>query len=176
MKTVTAASALLTLLAISTLRCARAKDPPPPASPASPATAAAARLEGTYEGAWVTTKSRKLDGTASCEVTQLSKDHWRGRFTGQWQQTPFDYTVEFNTDGGSKHTRLVSIETTTAKPGPVSITGKAEIDGIQYEFAGLLSPREFTIQFTGDRYEGAVLLKRVQNKRVTAPAAAEPAR
>jgi hypothetical protein len=159
MKTATAASAILTLLAISMLRCARAKDPSPPA----PATASTT-LDGTYEGAWVTTKSRKLDGTASCEVKQLSKDRWRGRFTGQWQQMPFDYSVEFSADDGSKHTRLVAAETTTSKPAQVSVTGKATIDGAQYEFMGQLSAREFTIQFTGDRYEGAVLLKRVRAK------------
>src|SRR5262245_47598618 len=123
MRTATVASAALTLIAISMLRCARAKDPSPPASPA---TAASAKLEGTYEGAWVTTKSRKLDGTASCEVTQLSKDHWRGRFSGQWQQMPFDYTVEFSTDDGSKHTRLVAAETTTIKPSQAFVVGKAE--------------------------------------------------
>ena len=163
MKTATAASVALTLVAISTLSMACANDP-------SPATPTSVKLEGAYEGAWVTTKSQKLDGTASCEVKQLSKDHWRGRFSGQWQQMPFDYTVEFSASDGAKHTRLVAAETNTAKPGQVSVTGKAVIDGAQYEFIGQLSPREFTIQFTGDRYEGAVLLKRVPDKsRVPSP-------
>src|SRR6516225_11992832 len=126
MKTAIAASAVLMLIAISTLRCACAHDPSPPASPA---TSGSLGLDGTYEGAWVTTKSQKLDGTASCEVKQLSKDHWRGRFTGQWQQMPFDYAVEFRVDDGAKHTRLVAAETKAAKPGQVSIAGKAVIDG-----------------------------------------------
>ena len=145
MKTAIAASAVLMLIAISTLRCACAHDPSPPASPA-------------------TSGSLGLDGTASCEVKQLSKDHWRGRFTGQWQQMPFDYAVEFRVDDGAKHTRLVAAETKAAKPGQVSIAGKAVIDGAPYQFLGQLGMREFTIQFTSDRYEGAVLLKRVQAK------------
>jgi hypothetical protein len=161
MKTAVAAGMLLMLVAMSTLCCARAHEP---AAPAARATSGSVKLEGAYEGAWVTTKSRKLDGTASCEVKQLSKDHWRGQFSGEWQQTPFDYTAEFSLDDGSKHTRLVSVDTNSAKPSQVSVIGKAEIDGAHYEFTGQLSAREFTIQFTGDRYEGAVLLKRVQAK------------
>jgi hypothetical protein len=160
MKTAPAAGVVLTLVAILALSTAFAGD----RSPASPATAASAKLEGTYEGAWVTTKSRKLDGTASCAIKQLSKDHWRGQFSGEWQQMPFEYTAEFSVDDRSKHTRLVAAETNSAKPSQVSVVGKAEIDGAHYEFSGQLSAHEFTIQFTGDRYEGAVLLKRVPAK------------
>src|SRR5436190_16626168 len=53
------------------------------------------KLEGRYQGPWVTTKNKKLDGIANCEVEQLAKDKWKGRFWGVWQHVPFDYTVEF---------------------------------------------------------------------------------
>jgi hypothetical protein len=103
MKTAIAENVVLALVAFSTLGVSRGDDFSPPARGA---TSAATKLEGTYEGAWTTTKNRKLDGTASCQVKQLSNGRWQGRFGGQWQQMPFDYAVEFR--AGEKQTRLVS--------------------------------------------------------------------
>src|SRR5437762_11493210 len=103
MKTAIAANVVITLVAFSTLSMSRGDDFSPPARSAAPA--AATKLEGTYEGAWATKKNKKLDGTASCQVKQLSSGRWQGRFWGQWQQMPFDYSVEFRTD--ERQTRLV---------------------------------------------------------------------
>ena len=62
-----------------------------------------AKIEGRYSGMWVTTKNKKLDGTANCEVKQLAQDQWQGRFWGVWQHVPFDYTVEFGRDKDKKN-------------------------------------------------------------------------
>src|SRR5262245_22499809 len=98
--------------------------------------ARSAKLEGTYEGVWVTTKTRKLDGTATCEVKQLSKDQWQGRFSGQWQQMPFEYTADFSADHDQGYTRLAAQR--TGSTGAIAVKGKATIDGAYYDFAGEL--------------------------------------
>src|SRR5258707_112456 len=56
---------------------------------------ASPKLEGLYQGPWVTTKNKKLNGNSNCQIQQLAIDRWKGRFWGTWQQVPFDYTVEF---------------------------------------------------------------------------------
>jgi hypothetical protein len=162
MKTAIAARVALALVALSVLSMSQAGDLQPATSPS---TSGPVQVDGTYEGAWVTAKTRKLNGTASCEVKQLSNGRWQGRFSGQWQQMPFEYTVQFSADNGAKQTRLVVADANAGKLGPIPVIGKATIDGARYEFVGELSAREFTIQFTGDRYEGAVLLNRVQDKK-----------
>ena len=69
-----------------------------------------AKIEGRYSGTWVTTKNKKLDGTATCEVKQLSQDQWQGHFWGVWQHVPFDYTVEFGRDKVKKNGSEMSPE------------------------------------------------------------------
>jgi hypothetical protein len=123
-----------------------------------------------YQGPWVTT-NRKLNGTLNCLVQKIDSDKWRGRFWGVWEHVPMDYTVEFGRqdqtakDGG----RLVSIGEKAIADG-IPITGKATIDGANYEWIGVMSPEEFDIQFTGSRYEGHLELKRVPVGQVATPA------
>jgi hypothetical protein len=102
-------------------------------------------LEGRYEGKWATTKNKVLDGPMHCRVRQLAPDRWEGRFWGTWQHADFDYTVEFT---GRPE---------VGKP----VVGKATIDGASYDWKGILTPADFTIKFTGSRYEGHMELKRV---------------
>ena len=120
-----------------------------------------------YQGPWVTTINKKLDGIANCDVEQLAKDKWKGRFWGVWQHVPFDYTVEFGpnksskrsdepTNPGQKHGQL------TADTLGIAVAGKATIDGASYDWTGTLAPNEFDIQFTGSRYEGHLELARVR--------------
>ncbi|HEY2413262.1 MAG TPA: hypothetical protein VGI40_13515, partial [Pirellulaceae bacterium] len=71
--------------------------------------AAAVAEDATYEGPWHTT-NRKLDGTMTCAVKDLGDEKWSGRFYGQWQGVPFDYTVAFSGP-------------------PEKLQGKATIDG-----------------------------------------------
>jgi hypothetical protein len=113
--------------------------------------------EARYEGTWVTTKNKKLDGTLTCDIKALAKDRWQGRFWGVWQRVPFDYTVEFSSLKDAA--RLV--HATAAK----QVKGVATIDGAHYDWVGSLSPTDFNIQFTGSRYEGYLALKRVAEDR-----------
>lgn len=124
------------------------------------------KIEGRYSGTWVTTSNKKLNGTAKCEVKQLSKDHWRGRFWGMWERVPFDYTVEFagdNFKNGPQGKRESSGENDSlidnAAKHPVA--GTATIDGAHYDWTGNLTANEFNIRFAGSRYEGYLELKRV---------------
>jgi hypothetical protein len=90
-----------------------------------------------YQGTWITT-NRKLDGTMTCVVTELSDEKWSGRFYGVWQGVSFDHTVAF------------------AGP-PSKLRGTAVIDGADYQWQGALSddsPSRFTGSFGGSRYTG----------------------
>ena len=111
-------------------------------------------VDGRYEGSWVTTKNKKLNGTASCQVRQLGRDRWEGRFWGIWQQVPFDYKVEFAAAKAEQNSAAVEN----------AVRGTATIDGAYYDWTGTLTPTEFNIQFTGTRYEGQMELKRVADK------------
>src|SRR4051812_25040031 len=95
-----------------------------------------------FEGQWHTT-NRKLDGTMRCVVTDLGNENWQGRFIGNWQGMPFDYTVKFS--------------------GPPShLHGTATIDGADYSWAGEIggdSQGSFKATFTGNRYLGSFDLK-----------------
>jgi len=105
-----------------------------------------------YEGAWHTI-NRKLDGTMTCAVKDLGDNKWSGRFYGQWQGTPFDYTVAF--------------------AGPAEkLQGKATIDGADYLWSGSFDPDEahFKGQFGGNRYSGYFDL----TKKATAATASGP--
>jgi hypothetical protein len=95
-----------------------------------------------YEGTWVTT-NRKLDGTMTCVATDLGKEKWKGRFYGEWQGSKFSYNVEWTGP-------------------PEKLTGKARIDGADYDWTGSItpsSPGEFKGTFTGTRYKGYFNLK-----------------
>ena len=160
----------LILLALSQ-SAATGQTPAPAAAPNSPPVAA--KLEGRYSGTWVTTKNKKLDGTANCEVKELSQDQWQGHFWGVWQHVPFDYTVEFGRDKVKKNGSERSPETSgqngrsidTAAENPVS--GQATIDGAHYEWTGDLTANEFKIRFEGSRYEGHLELKRERDKKAS---------
>jgi hypothetical protein len=133
------------------------------------------KIEGRYSGPWVTTKSKKLDGTTNAEIKQLTKDRWQGRFWGVWQQVPFDYTVEFDrvklppveleaTRGGNTKKVSFTQEHSHQQFASIPVCGKAMIDGASYEWAGTLSRKQFNIEFSGSRYEGHLELTREPNK------------
>jgi hypothetical protein len=109
---------------------------------------AATAQEVVYEGPWYTT-NRKLDGTMTCVVTEVSDQQWRGRFFGVWQGVSFDYTVPFE--------------------GPPSdLKGKAQIDGADYVWKGQLSEGtggSFKGAFGGTRYTGNFDLKEKTRNR-----------
>jgi len=128
------------------------------------------KIEGRYAGPWVTTKNKKLDGTTNCEIKQLTPEMWQGRFGGEWQKVPFDYTVEFERVKNPPE-RLETAQTKTTKnavlkkePFRIPVAGKAMIDGASYEWAGSLGREQFDIEFTGSRYEGNLELTRVPEK------------
>jgi hypothetical protein len=102
----------------------------------------AAAQDAVYEGPWNTT-NRKLDGIMTCEVTQLAKEKWKGRFYGVWQGVPFDYTVTFTGP-------------------PDDLRGTATIDHADYDWTGKMEPANiaqgqpgrFKATFGGTRYAG----------------------
>jgi len=144
----------------------------PPARPAATSPfPVSQKTEGRYAGPWVTTKNKKLDGTTNCEIKQLTPEKWQGRFWGEWQKVPFDYTVEFERVKNPPE-RLETAQTKTTKnvaaqkePGGIPVAGKAMIDGAPYEWVGSLSREQFEIEFTGERYEGHLELTRVPQKK-----------
>src|SRR5262245_66408335 len=99
--------ALSTVVVWATVGFGRAADSP---AASSDSRSGLMKLEGMYHGIWGTTKNQKLSGAMNCEVRPIGRDHWRGRFFGQWQQVPFDYTVEFRADHAARSTRLVAAE------------------------------------------------------------------
>ena len=164
MKTATATNILLVFGALQMVGIAQAGDPAPASSGASPESA---KLEGKYEGAWISTSGSNLDGIANCEIKQLSKDHWQVRFWGGSKQKPFDYAVEFSLDKGDDHAPAAG-QQSTMKKGAVLVKGKATIDGANYDFAGEFNAGEFKIHVTGGQHEGVVLLKRVPQPKSVA--------
>jgi hypothetical protein len=115
------------------------------------------KIEGRYLGPWLTTSTKKLNGTTNCEIKQLTNDHWQGRFWGEWQKVPFDYTVEFdrvrNPPEGletaqTKVTKNVDLKN---EPFGIPVAGKAMIDGASYDWIGRLTRDQFNIEFTGSR-------------------------
>jgi hypothetical protein len=161
MKIATVSNVLQMLVALQMVGIAQAGDPAPAASGTSPESA---KLEGKYEGAWISTGGSNLDGIANCEVKQLSKDHWQGRFWGGSKQKPFDYTVDFSLDKGDEHSPAAG-QQSKAKKGAVLVKGKATVDAADYDFAGELNAGAFKIHVTGGQYEGSMLLKRVQQPK-----------
>ena len=128
------------------------------------------KIEGRYTGAWITTKNKKLDGTVTCDVRQISPGHWQGKFTGVWQRVPFDYTVEFGKakpkDPVSSSSELTATSTSAGiATGSNPVAGEAVIEGAHYDWTGNLTPDQFEIRFTGTRYEGHLELARTQNKK-----------
>lgn len=96
-----------------------------------------------YEGTWVTTKNRKLDGTMTCVVIDNGKDTWHGRFFGVWQGVKFSYDVDWSGP-------------------PEKLVGKATIDGAKYDWTGTVtpgSPGQFKGTFDSGRYTGSFDLK-----------------
>ena len=165
MKTAAATNILLVLVALPVISISQASDPAPAPSGAS---LESTRLEGKYEGAWITTNSSSRDGIANCEVKQLSKDQWQGRFWGGSKQKPFDYTVELSLDKGDDNSPAAA-ERSKAKKGTVLVKGKATIDGAHYDLAGEFNSGEFKIHSTGGgQYEGTMLLKRVPEPKPVA--------
>lgn len=160
---------------------AQSQPPPPPPPPQSSArnteqssTAVTPRnakgLGGFYAGSWATT-NRKLDGTMKCELKDLGKDRWQGRFWGVWQGVAFDYTVQFETAKGTNIEKKGLSQRSEPRTGDsadsgqkVQVSGKAMIDGAHYDWKGTLSPDNFDIQFTGSRYNGYCELARVKEK------------
>jgi hypothetical protein len=126
---------------------------PSAGAPAKPVTRPAAG-DALYQGTWITTKTKKLNGTSNCLIKSAGKDKWEGRFWGLWERVPFEYTVEFSTDRSAMSDK-------NRNPRSIPVVGKAVIDGANYDWKGQLSASEFNIQFTGDRYEGSLELKRV---------------
>jgi hypothetical protein len=122
---------------------------------------ATSKIDGRYQGKWVTTWHKNLDGTTNCEIKQLTNDRWQGRFWGEWQRVPFDYTVEF---AKSKPKKLKSPEG-ARRAHEVFVEGKAMIDGASYDWTGKLTVQNFDIQFTGSRYNGSLKLSRVEDKK-----------
>jgi hypothetical protein len=162
MKTATATNILLVFGALQMVGIAQASDPAP--SSASPESA---KLEGKYEGAWISTGGSNLDGIANCDVKQLSKDRWQGRFWGGSKQKPFDYMVDFSLDKGDDHSPAAG-QQSKVKKGAVLVKGKATIDGVGYDFAGELNAGEFKLHVTGGQYEGSMLLRRVPQPKSVA--------
>lgn len=104
----------------------------------APATASAQDV--VYEGTWVTTANRKLDGTMTCVATDLGNNQWRGHFHGDYQGAQFSYTVRFS-------------------GAPEKLQGTATIDGADYEWTGAMGPGWFRGSFGGSRYAGSFDLK-----------------
>ena len=117
-----------------------------------------------YEGTWITTKPKKLDGTLSCVVKPLAKDRWQGRFWGVWQQVPFDYTVEFSAADRDRNLPATTQTGLIDPPAGQRVRGTTTIDGAHYDWVGSLTPARFDIQFTGTRYEGRMELKRLADQ------------
>ena len=164
MKTAAITDILLVLVALPMIGIGQASDPAPAPSGTS---SESARLEGKYEGAWISTSSTDGGGIANCEVKQLSKDCWQGRFWGGSKQKPFDYTVEFSLDNGDDHSPAAAQRSTVTK-GAVLAKCKATIDGAHYDFAGELNSGEFMLRSSGGQYEGSMLLKRVPEAKPVA--------
>jgi hypothetical protein len=101
--------------------------------------APAAKKDAVYEGTWVTT-NRQLDGTMTCDVTDLGGGRWKGHFHGVWHGREFSYKVEFS-----------------GPPG--RLKGRAKIDGASYEWTGSMTKGRLKGEFTGDRYLGSFNLK-----------------
>ena len=162
MKTAITTGIIITLIALVGIRVC-AQNPPgvvvPNPNLVSP------KIEGIYQGPWVTTKNKKLNGDANCEIKQTSKNRWQGRFWGVWQQVAFDYTVEFGVDTNEQKPRILFAREKAGKTAEVPVMGTATIDGASYEWKGQLSIEEFNIEFTGSRYEGSLQLKRVPDKK-----------
>lgn len=137
----------------------------PQQAPAQKSTAASnddlIKVEGTYEGKWVTTWHKKLDGTTKCAIKQLSRDRWQGRFWGEWQRVPFDYTVEF----AKRKTTKSEAAPPKSNRDNLLVEGKAMIDGADYDWKGTLTPDAFDIQFTGSRYHGSLKLFRIPDQK-----------
>ena len=107
---------------------------------------AAQASELVYQGTWLTT-NRKLDGTMTATVTEVSSGQWKGTFAGVWEGRKFSYNVEFSGP-------------------PDNLTGKAVIDGASYTWTGKMSttsPGTFTGVFDGSRYKGSFTLKQKKN-------------
>jgi hypothetical protein len=127
------------------------------------------KLEGRYNGPWLTTWNKKLDGTTNCIVKQLAADRWQGRFWGIWQQVPFDYTVEFERAKPKEDKATKPIDDESADTSSKAlVSGKAMIDGASYDWTGVLTADEFNIKFTGSRYAGQVDMQRVPDKEAPA--------
>jgi hypothetical protein len=129
------------------------------------------KIEGRYSGPWVTTGRKKLDGTTNCEIKQLAVDKWQGRFWGEWQKVPFDYTVDFervkNPPEGLETAQAKTTKNVDLKKdlSGIPVAGKAMIDGASYEWIGVLTREQFNIEYTGSRYEGHLELSRVPEKK-----------
>lgn len=94
-----------------------------------------------FTGKWVTNKGKNLDGTMTCDVTNVSKDNWSGKFFGTWNGVEFSYDVTWT--------------------GPMdNLKGTANIDGANYQWTGKITqgnfsnPKLFVGTFTSDRYDG----------------------
>jgi hypothetical protein len=129
------------------------------------------KIEGRYSGPWLTTSTKKLNGTTNCEIKQVTNDHWQGRFWGEWQKVPFDYTVAFdrvkNPPEGleTAQTKITKNVDLKIEPFGIPVAGKAMIDGASYDWIGGLTRNQFNIEFTGSRYEGHLELMRVPEKK-----------
>ena len=89
-----------------------------------------------FKGKWNTVKGKILDGEMICEVLTEDQKTWKGTFHGVWQGVAFSYDVDWI--------------------GPVEhMTGKAVVDGVNYEWNGSIIGDRFKGDFESPRYDGS---------------------
>jgi hypothetical protein len=98
-----------------------------------------------YQGEWVTTSGRQLNGSMTCILTPTAKHKYNGRFYGVWMGQSFDCPVQIT--------------------GPIEkLQGFATLeDGSSYAWAGFVSKDEMRAKFNGSSYNGYFNLKRNKN-------------
>lgn len=103
--------------------------------------------EKTFQGRWVTTRNRRLDGIMNCHARR-NGDVYDCRFWGTWQGIDFEYNVKMD--------------------GPLdNLEGhQITIDGARYKWTGTIVDGVFQGEFESNRYDGSFDLK---EKAMTVP-------
>jgi len=98
-----------------------------------------------FEGTWHTEKNRtkpELNGRLLCDAN-YQDGKWKGKFYGDWRGMDFSYPVEWE---GS----------------PGAVVGKADVDGVPYDWKGTITEDSFNGSFESHRYIGDFKMKRKQ--------------
>ncbi|MCA9071893.1 MAG: hypothetical protein KDA84_23355 [Planctomycetaceae bacterium] len=108
----------------------------------------ATRQTHTFAGQW-NNKKYGTSGPLKCVMTETAPNQWEAKFTGTFQNDPFDYDAKFQSKKVGKQ---------------LNVGGTAKIRGHDYQWTGTIKNGQLTAQYKSSvGYFGGFAMKKVKD-------------